>query len=377
MTSTDRSFGAIDEAQMALANEIFDSRESPKKAAGRAIGTLQEILAYSVLHHYELDSRTYLEYPLPEQGLEEVTHEVEFSIHPKVGERGAEISGRKHENATLSDLDASSLYDSKANRLKKPTLVHHDDDGWDRIRTNPGLLKQDDLKNWEYDSIPIAYYNNGNKKIVLLDPQPIGFIECKRVGLEEGTTSGPQTIEKAKQATLVAFRTSRLQKIITSDGKKGLLIDDDHVEVGNFEELWEDTLSEGDPEELRGVVRSVLFFSNHGNWYPQDNEGKGVKMIKSSFDWAVWVEDEGLIELIEFVLNDTDMRNAFNLHVESSETILTKSKFESDARESMLEFVSSNWDRISEDWFTVLEPEGKSIEDLMDEFRTVTQVFES
>jgi hypothetical protein len=34
--------------------------------------------------------------------------------------------------------------------------------------------------------------------------KPYAMIECKRVGIEEGTTKGPQTIEKAKQGAYVA-----------------------------------------------------------------------------------------------------------------------------------------------------------------------------
>ena len=100
LPDSSRSFDGIDEAQMALSNEIFDSARSSKKASGRAIGTLQEMLVYSILHHHNLDDRIYLEYPLPEQGLEEVTHAVEFSVHPKVGKRPADVSGRKHDNVT-------------------------------------------------------------------------------------------------------------------------------------------------------------------------------------------------------------------------------------------------------------------------------------
>lgn len=377
MPDSSRSFDAIDEAQMALSNEIFDSTRSPKKASGRAIGTLQEMLAYSILHYHNLDDRIYLEYPLPEQGLEEVTHSVEFSIHPKIGTKPAAVSGRKHDNVTLQDTDAEDLYGEDSERLKKVRLVQHDDD-YDVIHTNPSLLKLDDLKNWPYNNIPIGRLaDEGDKEIVLLDPQPVGFIECKRVGLEEGTTSGPQTIEKAKQAGFVALRTSRLQKIITSDGKKGVLVNDGSVEYDDFEKLWESKLSSQNPSDLRGIVRSVLFFSDHGNWFPGNEESKDVKILKSSFDWAIWVEDDGLIELVEFVLNDTDMRRAFELHVDSSKTILTKSKLESRARQAMLRFVEENWESLSENWLTVLEPEGKSIEDLLEEFRTITGALES
>jgi hypothetical protein len=41
------------------------------------------------------------------------------------------------------------------------------------------------------------------------------IFECKRVGVEEGMSKGPQTIEKAKQGAYVARTASSLQKIRT------------------------------------------------------------------------------------------------------------------------------------------------------------------
>ena len=46
------------------------------------------------------------------------------------------------------------------------------------------------------------------------------IFECKRVGVEEGSKKGPQTIEKAKQGAYVARTASSLQKIRTDSGEK-------------------------------------------------------------------------------------------------------------------------------------------------------------
>ena len=48
---------------------------------------------------------------------------------------------------------------------------------------------------------------------------PYAMFECKRVGVEEGTKKGPQTIEKAKQGAYVARSVSALQKIRTFSGE--------------------------------------------------------------------------------------------------------------------------------------------------------------
>jgi hypothetical protein len=45
------------------------------------------------------------------------------------------------------------------------------------------------------------------------------IFECKRVGVEEGMTKGPQTIEKAKQGAYVARTASSLQKIRNESGE--------------------------------------------------------------------------------------------------------------------------------------------------------------
>ena len=51
------------------------------------------------------------------------------------------------------------------------------------------------------------------------------MFECKRVGIEEGMTKGPQTIEKAKQGAYVARMASSLQKIRSESGEmQGIFI---------------------------------------------------------------------------------------------------------------------------------------------------------
>src|SRR4030066_119109 len=49
--------------------------------------------------------------------------------------------------------------------------------------------------------------------------KPFAVFECKRVGVEEGISKGPQTIEKAKQGAYVARTASSLQKIRTESGE--------------------------------------------------------------------------------------------------------------------------------------------------------------
>lgn len=79
-----------------------------KKAAGRALGTMIEIITYYLINHWRLTLNTSIERGLAEYGNPEITHNVEFSLHPILKIQSVDIDN-KRKNITaqyiLSKLD--------------------------------------------------------------------------------------------------------------------------------------------------------------------------------------------------------------------------------------------------------------------------------
>ena len=78
------SYESVDILQKALTKDIFNYTKSPKKAAGRALGTLVEIINFYLLKSWGYEDYTIIERSIPEYGNNNnITHNVEFSLHPK------------------------------------------------------------------------------------------------------------------------------------------------------------------------------------------------------------------------------------------------------------------------------------------------------
>lgn len=260
-------------------------------------------------------------------------------------------------------------------------VLREPDDDSEIIHTNPSFVKKNSFNDWEGDLIPVGRLDDEDElKITNLSIDPVMFIECKRVGLEEGTTTGPQTIEKAKQAAYVALKSSKLQKIVHEGQFLGVLADNDSLEYDTYEQLWNRLLEEENPEKLKGVTRSVLFVSDHGNWFPGGEEGKDIKILKGGFDWVIWVKDDGLIQLIQdLLIDDESVKNAFTKSYDpdrSGQSLLTKGRIEKEARDSIFSYVDNHRDTIIEEWFEVLESENKTFNDLIEETNKLLDIFE-
>jgi hypothetical protein len=76
------SYQSVDALQNALANGIFARTNAPKKAAGRALGTLVELITFYMIHDWGLEDAVAIERGLPEFGNPAITHNVEFTLHP-------------------------------------------------------------------------------------------------------------------------------------------------------------------------------------------------------------------------------------------------------------------------------------------------------
>src|ERR1017187_9464955 len=76
------SYPSVDQLQKVLTKEVFHYAKDSKKAAGRALGTLVEIIAFYSIKSWGLERNVAIERPLPEFANEDITHNVEYSLHP-------------------------------------------------------------------------------------------------------------------------------------------------------------------------------------------------------------------------------------------------------------------------------------------------------
>jgi len=86
------SFESIDSLQRTLADEVFHYAADRKKAAGRALGTLVEIITYYTLCGWNLYDHIMIERKVPEFANPEIVHNVEFSLHPVRSKHKVDIS---------------------------------------------------------------------------------------------------------------------------------------------------------------------------------------------------------------------------------------------------------------------------------------------
>lgn len=357
---------SVDALQRALANNVFHYAKDSKKAAGRALGTLVEIVTFYLLKTWEYENHIVIERRLPEYGNPEITHNVEFSLHPSRGsfkvafdQAHLPITSRK----ILKHVDASLWPNSEP---KSTTLL-----STKKILRNACALYEDD------NILLIGHLSKRTQTkyqvtINQLMPHPFAIIECKRVGVEEGTKKGPQTIEKAKQGAYVARTISSLQKIRMSDGSvygvlnsngKGIL-------CKPYATFLKKIIQSSNPILLRDFTLTIGVVSNHGNWFTSDNHNKELKVLTQSYDWTLFLTDEGLSKFVDSLLlrpskRYLPVREAFIQSYQKTNpgNIFTKVNIAHDADAALQQYFTRNLRKI-ENWFNVISPFDRSIEQL-------------
>ncbi len=79
-------YESVDKLQNALGEIVFHYTQDKKKAAGRALGTMVEIITYYLLKTWKFNNSTSIERRLVEYGNEDISHNVEYSLHPIIKE---------------------------------------------------------------------------------------------------------------------------------------------------------------------------------------------------------------------------------------------------------------------------------------------------
>lgn len=353
-------YPSVDKLQNMLAAEVFGYAADKKKASGRALGTLVEIVTFYTLCAWGLRDATAIERPAPEFANPEITHNVEFSVHPIVGAKSVTIRPlhlpltSKKLLKLAGDLPAGTIVRdeqilSRANVMRNSAVVAEHDGGAAGFTTAH-------IHTMKADSCTVALTD--------LLTAPFAIFECKRVGVEEGTRKGPQTIEKAKQGAYVARSVSSLQKFRLQSGTMQGVLDTGggRLRTGDYDTLLRQIIDGSDADALRHFILTVGVVSNHGNWFTAENHNKELKVLAHSYDWLLFLTDYGLSQFIEKLLRNPvaelkPAKAAFlaSYKAEKTGNSFTKVKIEAKADQALKRYFELHEKEV-ESWFNVIAP---------------------
>lgn len=369
------SYQSIDQLQKALTKDVFSHTDSPKKAAGRALGTLIEIITFYALKSWGFERDTAIERPLPEFANGDITHNVEFSLHPATPIASIEFSRNALPISSRKIVREECLdgFNIPAKNVKSTQLLTRD------------LVLRNACTVYDAGEYFLnAYLNDlndicGHYSVLALQRRPYAIFECKRVGVEEGMKKGPQSIEKAKQGAYVARTVSSLQRIRMTDGRIGGIIQEANgtLRSGDYYKLMDEIIKSDDMALLRDFILTVGVVSNHGNWFTAENHNKELKVLAQSYDWLLFLTDEGVAKFVTDLLLKPEREyqaasNAFLTsyanHKKSNQ--FTKVQISLSADAALRHYFKANAREI-EGWFNVIAPTRKKLGTLREELKTL------
>ncbi|WP_027018894.1 hypothetical protein [Corynebacterium sputi] len=377
------SYQSVDALQSALANGAFKKRGSPKKAAGRALGTVVEIITFYMIRQWELEDGIAIERRLPEYGSPAVTHNVEFTLH---GSR----------RVAVSDIPKPVSKSMTTNWIKKdlPHIHAGEPKKGNSLINAKGVVRhgftigESDRSFFTAITLPSGAQYAVNE----LSKTPYAMFECKRVGVEEGQARGPQAIEKAKQGAYVARSVSGLQRVPRRDGTVAAIVenaDGDLQTHENYYDFLQGAITRKSREDLDNIVLTVGVVSNHGNWFSSGNQSKEIKVLAQSYDWLLFLTDAALSEFIETVLQGKDPRfkatraafDATHAQGRTGSTTFTKIMIDFEADKELTDYFERTkpWEK----WFNVITPaptkeqeaSGAKIDELRLDLRKLAEIY--
>lgn len=365
------TYKSVDQLQNVLAGDVFHYTKDAKKASGRALGTLVEIVTFYLLKSWGFEHSIAIERGLAEYGNPDITHNVEYSLHPILREQAFELTSPKMPLTAARILACAN--ENKFSHLgftpaKRVLLTSTD------ILRNSCVIGLSPTSHL-VATLDSKYDDIFKFKVVEQFSKPYAMFECKRVGVEEGMKKGPQTIEKAKQGAYVAKSISSLHKIRTAKGElRGLIVKEDGTFYDKpYNELLQEIIESDGPEFLNDFIMTVGIVSNHGNWFTSDNHNKELKVLAQSYDWLLFLTDEGLAQFInELLLNPEPLlmpaRDAFlaSYTQDKKHNQFTKVQMGYEADQVLQTYFKVNESRI-ESWFNVIAPKGRSVPMLQDQ----------
>jgi hypothetical protein len=374
-------YQSVDSLQRALADSIFANRQDVKKAAGRALGTIVELVTFYIVREWGFLPNLSIERGLAEFANDSITHNVEFGLHPVLSQSLFTVNCK----LPLSAKKIAKQIDSTPS-LHKYRLQDGDDKKSHQLLSSEGVIRNAcTLADTGTDFLVanLQTIRNGISTISVsrLRSQPFAMVECKRVGVEEGMRKGPTTIEKAKQGAYVAKHVSALQKIRGRDGTMfgAMPKDDGSFDIRELSEELRRLVFDAQPEELDGFILTVGVVSNHGNWFTHDDPNKELLVLKQSYDWLLFLTDPAIGEFVEdTLLSDSlemaPVRVAFRdsyASGESGKNQFTKVKISKAAHDVLTNYFGQHIARIEENWFNVLSPSGADVHQLKAQLRAL------
>jgi hypothetical protein len=364
-------YASVDKLQKTLAKRVFHYAKDAKKASGRALGTLVEIITFYSLKSWGLEHSVAIERPLPEFANTEITHKVEYSLHPVISGTGLTFSrtGLPLTARKIAGHASLAKFAIPGASIKSHALLTHQ------------LILRNSCTICDLEPHFLNAYLTGltprvvSLKLVWLHQKPYAIFECKRVGVEEGMRRGPQTIEKAKQGAYVARTVSSLQKVRFADGRMGglLLKKDGTLICEEYYSIMEKVIGSNDAELLADFILTIGVVSNHGNWFTSDNHNKEMKVLAQSYDWLLFLTDNGIAQFIdELLLNPKPELKAAKKAFLSSYTgergvnQFTKVQIALEADAALQAYFGTNM-KVAKAWFNVIAPAGKGLNRLKQE----------
>jgi len=354
----ERELGGIEGLQGWLSRDVFARTKSPRKAAGRALGTLVEIMAYYVLLSWGLRDSISIETPVGEYGAHDIKHNVDYSLHSPIEQHTLDFP--KKGAISCKDIQAKLRH----------VGVELDGIASKRLISKNGILKNACRISDDEDYRWTANLDGG--KVIVTKQRAIPFmvVECKRVGRDAKGNAGPQAIEKAKQGSYVARTVSSLQKIRDGRGNHMGIIYDDYNKptIGPYDHMVSRIVKSSDPKTLSKFIMSVGIVSNHGNWITSSKPNKELRVLQQSYDWLLFLTDRGLTCFVEEAIMSGQYpatQSAFySSHTkESGQNPFTKSNMDYDAHTELVCYFTQNMLR-AEGWLDVMSLHKRPLGDL-------------
>jgi hypothetical protein len=370
------SYESIDKLQRAMAAEVFGHSKDSKKAAGRALGTILESLTYFVLRGWGLRDSIAIEQRLPEFGNPEITHNVEFSLHPNRRSIEVVLPGEISQAWTTTRVirQSESLQEFLSGwELQPRTLI-----GADGVQNNCVILHQSERG---IVTAQIEQRNGGlNLRVNEIETAPYAMVECKRVGVEDGQKKGPTTIEKAKQGAYVAQSLSSIYRVGRPDGPPlAVYWIDGKPTIGDYDDLMATLIESGTKSSMDGMVITIGVVSNHGNWFTGEYLNKELKVLRGAYDWLLFLKDEAMATFISETLLDPEpefapIKQAFLSTYTADrkgKNRFTKKTMDRHAYLAMAHYFESKKSTIEASWFEVLSEGHGSLQGLRDQLQVL------
>ncbi|MFQ5821861.1 MAG: hypothetical protein ACE5I5_17880 [Candidatus Heimdallarchaeota archaeon] len=371
-------YDSVDKLQKVLVKEVFHYSKDAKKAAGRALGTLVEIITYYLMKEWDFATSIAIERRLPEYGNREITHNVEYSLHPIINTYNCNYAplNLPITRAKLSKQCSSfkSVISKYSNYLNNQLLCERKDA---LILRNSCTIAVDD----EYSLVVLldGISNESSAQITMVEilHKPFVIVECKRVGVEEGIKKGPQTIEKAKQGAYVARTISSLQKFRDHNGQLSAILPvrGGEYRIKSYVQLLDEIIASEDPDILSDFIMTIGVASNHGNWFTSDDSGKELLVLAQSYDWLLFLTDAGISDFInDLILSPSNeyqfVKESFRRSYTGERNVneFTKVNINYLANLELQDYFHRNISKI-ENWFNVITPPDKSIKELVTQLK--------